>query len=221
VGRGGSPQGLIHEAVRVGPLGCNCHVLADETTREAVIIDPGDDAGQILDRVKDLKVKALLHTHCHFDHMTATRRVSEETGAEIWIHQADKALYDGLVQQYAAFGSLFGVGPGGVPIPLPAKKFLADGETIAFGRHRLKVLHTPGHTKGSCCFHLGDRVFSGDTLFAGSVGRTDFPGGDFEEEARSIRSKLYVLDPDTEVFPGHGDPTRVGDEKADNPFVPG
>ena len=221
MGRGGSPQGLIHEAVAVGPLGCNCHVLADESTREAVVIDPGDDADEILARVKDLKVKALLHTHCHFDHMTATRRVSEETGAEIWIHEADKALYDGLVKQYAVFGSFFGVGPGGVPNPLPAGKFLADGESIVFGRHRLKVLHTPGHTKGSCCFHLGDRVFSGDTLFAGSVGRTDLPGGDFQEEARSIRAKLYTLDPETEVFPGHGPPTRIADEKAENAFVPG
>jgi hydroxyacylglutathione hydrolase len=221
VGRRGSSQGLIHEAVAVGPLACNCHVLADETTREAVIIDPGDDADEILARVKDLKVKALLHTHCHFDHMTATRRISEETGAGIFIHRADKVLYDGLVQQYAAFGSFFGVGPEGIPNPLPASGFLEEGQDVVFGRHRLKVLHTPGHTRGSCCFHVGERVFSGDTLFKGSVGRTDLPGGDFDEEAGSIRAKLYVLDPDVEVFPGHGPSTRIGDEKSRNPFVPG
>lgn len=221
MGRGRSAQGLIHEATAVGPLGCNCHILADETTREAVVVDPGDDAEAILDRLKGLTVKALLHTHCHFDHMTATRRVSEETGAPILIHRADKTLYDGLVQQYAAFGSFFGVGPEGIPNPLPASGFLEDGQDVVFGRHRLRILHTPGHTRGSCCFHLGDRVFSGDTLFRGSVGRTDLPGGDFDQEAASIRSKLYVLDPDVEVFPGHGPSTSIRAEKAGNGFVPG
>ncbi len=220
MGRGG-PEGLIHEAVAVGPLACNCHVLADETTREALIIDPGDDPGEILARVKDLKVKALLHTHCHFDHMTATRRVSEETGAPILIHRADKALYDGLIQQYRSFGSFFGVDAGGIPNPLPAHDFLEDGGEIVFGRHRLKVLHTPGHTKGSCCFHLEGLLFSGDTLFRGSVGRTDLPGGDMEEEVSSIRSKLFVLEAETKVFPGHGPDTRIGSEKAANPYVPG
>ena len=211
---------MIHLAVAVGPLGCNCHVLADESTGEAVIVDPGDDADEILARVKDLKVKALVHTHCHFDHMTATRRLKEETGAQILIHRADKSLYDGLARQYASFGALFGLGAGGVPNPLPADGFLEDGGELAFGRHSLKVLHTPGHTKGSCCFHLDGLLFSGDTLFLGSVGRTDLPGGDFDEEARSIRTKLYALDPGTRVFPGHGPETSIGDEMAENSVVP-
>jgi glyoxylase-like metal-dependent hydrolase (beta-lactamase superfamily II) len=210
---------VIHEAVAVGPLGCNCHVLADESTGEAVVVDPGDDAAEILARVKDLKVKALLHTHCHLDHMTATRRLKEETGAAILIHRADKALYDGLVRQYATFGLLFGLSPEGIPNPLPADGFLEDGGELAFGRHRLKVLHTPGHTKGSCCFHLDGLLFSGDTLFRGSVGRTDLPGGDFREEERSIRTRLYALDPETRVFPGHGPETRIGREKSQNAVV--
>jgi glyoxylase-like metal-dependent hydrolase (beta-lactamase superfamily II) len=210
---------VIHLAVAVGPLGCNCHVLADESTGEAVVVDPGDDADEILDRVKDLKVKALLHTHCHFDHMTATRRLKEETGAEILIHRADKSLYDGLVKQYASFGAFFGVGPGGIPNPLPADGFLEDGGEVAFGRHRLQVLHTPGHTEGSCCFHLDGLLFSGDTLFRGSVGRTDLPGGDMARELDSIRTRLYTLDPGTQVFPGHGPDTRIGREKSQNSFV--
>ena len=210
---------MIHEAVAVGPLGCNCHVLADETTREALIVDPGDDADEILARVKDLKVVGLLHTHCHFDHMTATRRLAEETGGKILIHKADKQLYDGLVKQYASFGAFFGVGPDGIPNPLPADGFLEDGAELAFGKHRLKVLHTPGHTKGSCCFHVDGLLFSGDTLFKGSVGRTDLPGGDFDEEERSIRTRLYTLDPETRVFPGHGPETRIGRERKQNSVV--
>jgi glyoxylase-like metal-dependent hydrolase (beta-lactamase superfamily II) len=206
---------MIHLAAAVGPLACNCHVLADESTGEAVVIDPGDDPEEILALVKGLRVRALLHTHCHFDHMGATRRLKEETGAEIRIHRADKALYDRFAGQLA----FFGVDARGAPNPLPADGFLADGDEIAFGRHRLKVLHTPGHTKGSCCFHVEGALFSGDTLFRGSVGRTDLPGGDFDEEAQSIRSRLYVLDPDTAVHPGHGPDTRIAWEKSGNPFV--
>jgi glyoxylase-like metal-dependent hydrolase (beta-lactamase superfamily II) len=211
---------MIHDVVAVGPLRCNCHILADESTGEAVIIDPGDDARAILERVKGLKVKALLHTHCHFDHMTATRRVKEETGAPILIHRADKALYDALADQYGAFGALFGTRRGGVPEPLPADEFLEEGRSIPFGRHALRVLHTPGHTKGSCSFHLEGHVWSGDTLFCRGIGRTDFPGGDFEEEAASIRTKLYALAPETVVWPGHGPETHIEEEKAENPFVP-
>jgi glyoxylase-like metal-dependent hydrolase (beta-lactamase superfamily II) len=206
---------MIHLAAAVGPLACNCHVLADESSGDAVVVDPGDEADEILALVKGLRVRALVHTHCHFDHMTATRRLREETGGRILIHRADKALYDALAGQYAVFG----MDPSGVLNPLPADGFLADGDEIAFGRHRLKVLHTPGHTRGSCCFHVEGALFSGDTLFRGSVGRTDLPGGDFDEEARSIRSRLYVLDPDTKVHPGHGPDTRIGKEREENPFV--
>ncbi len=206
---------MIHEVVAVGPLACNCHILADEATREAVIIDPGDDAGEILARVKGLTVLHLLHTHCHFDHMTATRDVREATGAEILIHRSDKAYYDGLIEQYG----MFGLPAKGVRDPLPVARFLADGQTISFGRHRLSVLHTPGHTEGSCSFHLEGSVFSGDTLFRRSVGRTDFPGGNSAEEVQSIRKKLFPLDPETVVYPGHGPETTIAEERAENPFV--
>jgi len=207
---------MIHHAVAVGPLQCNCHILADDATKEAVIVDPGDDADEILRRAEGLKVLALLHTHCHFDHMTATRKVAESTGAEILIHKSDKAYYDQLAKQY----ELFRMGPTPQD-PLPVKRFLQDGERIEFGKHSLKVIHTPGHTEGSCCFHTEGMVLSGDTLFQRSIGRTDLPGGNTEQELESIRMKLYPLDPETVVYPGHGPKTTIEEERAENPFVQG
>ena len=207
---------MIHQAVAVGPLQCNCHILADKASKEAVIVDPGDDADDILRRVKGFKVLALLHTHCHFDHMTATRKVAEATGAEILIHKSDKALYDALAAQYELFRM------GRTPDdPLPVKRFLKDGDRIDFGKEALSVLYTPGHTQGSCCFHSEGFLLSGDTLFCRSIGRTDLPGGNAEQEAESIRTKLYTLDPETVVYPGHGPETKIEEERAENPFVPG
>jgi glyoxylase-like metal-dependent hydrolase (beta-lactamase superfamily II) len=207
---------MIHQAVAVGPLQCNCHLLADEATREALIVDPGDDADEILRQAAGFKVLALLHTHCHFDHMTATRKVAEATGAEILIHQSDKEYYDSLSGQYRMFGM-----PRQVDDPLPVKRFLKDGEKIRFGKQHLTVIHTPGHTQGSCCFHTEGLLLSGDTLFQGSIGRTDLPGGNFEEELDSIRKRLYTLDPETIVYPGHGGETSIRDERRENPFVTG
>jgi len=207
---------MIHRAVAVGPLQCNCHILADKASKEAVIVDPGDDADEILRRVEGYTVRALLHTHCHFDHMTGTRQVAEATGAEILIHKADKEYYDSLAGQYRMFGM-----PRSVDDPLPVKRFLKDGEKIDFGKHALKVIHTPGHTQGSCCFHTEGLLLSGDTLFQRSIGRTDLPGGNMEEELDSIRKRLFTLDPETAVFPGHGPETRISEERAENPFFGG
>ncbi len=205
---------MIHQAVAVGPLQCNCHILADEASKEAIIVDPGDDPEEILRRVKGYTVRALLHTHCHFDHMTGTRKVAEATGAEILIHKADKAYYDSLAGQYKMFGM-----PRKVDDPLPVKRFLKDGDRIDFGKYAIKVLHTPGHTEGSCCFHAEGLLLSGDTLFNRSIGRTDLPGGNAEEELESIRTKLFTLDPETAVFPGHGPETTIAQERAENPFL--
>jgi len=207
---------MIHQILAVGPLQCNCHILADEASKEAVIVDPGDDADEILRRVKGYTVRALLHTHCHFDHMTGTRAVAQSTGAEILIHKADKAYYDSLAGQYRMFGM-----PRPVEDPLPVKRFLEDGDKIDFGKHALTVIHTPGHTQGSCCFHAEGLVLSGDTLFRRSIGRTDLPGGNAQEELESIRKHLFTLDPETVVFPGHGPETRIADERAENPFLSG
>ena len=212
---------MNHEIVAVGPLACNCHILSDERTKEAVVIDPGDDAEEILKRTSGLKVVGLLHTHCHFDHMTATRKVAEATGAEILIHRDDQRMYEGLLAQYEAFAHMIGVKPGRAQAPLPVSRFLKDGDRVAFGGQSLRVLHTPGHTEGSCCFAAEGNVFSGDTLFHRSIGRTDLPGGNFEQELDSIRRKLFTLDPETTVWPGHGPQTLIDEEREANPFVRG
>lgn len=216
---------MIHEVLAVGPFQCNCHILADEGTREGVIVDPGDEPEALIARVRDLgiKVKALVHSHCHLDHIGGTRRVKEETGARIMIHEADRWLYDNLKEQFAATLRLFGIHLAPADDPLPVDDFLRDGARIAFGKHALDVVFTPGHTPGSCCFALADPkrplLFSGDTLFAGSIGRTDLWGGDLDLEIESIRKRLLTLDQDTLVHPGHGPDTSVREEKESNPFL--
>jgi glyoxylase-like metal-dependent hydrolase (beta-lactamase superfamily II) len=212
---------MIHRALAVGPLRCNCHVLADPKSRDAVVVDPGDDAERILDAVRKekLRVRHLLHTHCHFDHMTASRRLHEETGAEILIHAADKELYDRLAWQWRSF---MGVAVGKEQDPLPVARFLEDRQKLRLGELEIEVLHTPGHTHGSCCFLAEGELFAGDTLFCRGVGRTDLPGsGTASELAESIRTRLYRLAPETVVHPGHGPDTTIAEERAENPFVAG
>jgi glyoxylase-like metal-dependent hydrolase (beta-lactamase superfamily II) len=210
---------MILKVLAVGPFQSNCYILADKATREAAIIDPGDEPEKILRAAKGLEVKLLLLTHGHLDHVSGTRRLKEATGAPILIHEADRALYEGLRGQYAAAPGLFGLSLGPGHDPLPADGTLTEGQEVAFGPRRLRVIHTPGHTPG-CCSFLGDGLlFPGDTLFCGGIGRTDLGGGDLDQEMESIRSKLYTLDPRTAVYPGHGPETSIGDEKAGNPYT--
>ena len=216
---------LVHQVIPLGVFQANCSILSDETSKTAVIIDPGDEPSRILDVVRDLgaRVTHLLHTHCHLDHITGTRPVREATGGKILIHPKDRFLYDGLKEQFSSTLRMFGLSLGAGHDPLPADGSLKDGAEIELGKNRLRVIHTPGHTPGSCCFLLegpdGPRVFTGDTLFAGSIGRTDLAGGDTELELESIREKLMTLDPETPVFPGHGPPTRIGRERKGNSWL--
>lgn len=205
------------ETFPVGPLQCNCTILADEDSGEAVVIDPGDEPDRILRTLVEMRLKAvaLLHTHAHFDHITGTRRVKEATGAPIRLHAADFPLYDALPDQAALFGLR-------ADPPLPPDAPLADEERIRFGRYALRAIHTPGHTPGSTCFELlGDRpvLFSGDTLFRRSIGRTDLWGGDTETILSSIREKLFALPGDVPVVCGHGPGTTIEEEKRLNPFA--
>jgi hydroxyacylglutathione hydrolase len=211
---------LLLETFPVGDFQCNCSVLGCPDTKEAMVVDPGGEHPHILEIVRhyDLTVRWIVHTHAHLDHIYETRDVKEQAGGTIALHQGDQFLYDGFLMQAA----MFGWQPRAV---LPVEHWLTDGETLAFGKRSAKVLHTPGHTPGSCCFSIdGDggstpMLFAGDTLFQRSIGRTDLPGGDFPTIAKSITSRLYTLDPDTQVIPGHGPPTTIGDEARGNPFV--
>jgi glyoxylase-like metal-dependent hydrolase (beta-lactamase superfamily II) len=201
----------------VGPLQCNCSIVADTETREAVVIDPGDEADRILLALAETKCRAiaLLHTHGHFDHVGGTSAVKRATGAAIRIHSADRSLYNALSEQAAFFGL-------SLEPPLPADGGFVDGETITVGRFRLETIWTPGHTPGSTSFRLKGEppiLFSGDTLFRRSIGRTDLRGGDTDAIVSSIRRRLYVLPPETRVVCGHGPDTTIGEERRENPFV--
>jgi glyoxylase-like metal-dependent hydrolase (beta-lactamase superfamily II) len=209
---------LLLETLAVGPFQCNCSVVGCPDTKEAVVVDPGGEPERILEIVRhyDLTVRWLVHTHAHLDHIAATRDVKETTEAAIALHRDDLFLYDGFSVQAAMFG--WHVRP-----VLPVDRFLVDGDRVDFGQRALSVLHTPGHTPGSVCFTVegADRalLFAGDTLFRRSIGRTDLPGGDHERIERSIRERLYALDPETVVITGHGPSTRIGEVRRSNPFV--
>jgi hydroxyacylglutathione hydrolase len=205
----------IVACVTVGMLEENCYLYACPQTREAVIIDPGDEAERILETIQELKLipKYILNTHGHADHICAIDEISSVYPVPLAIHPADVALY---ADEHNA--QLCGRTP-----PLVRRKpdlLLQEGDTISFGTLMLNVLHTPGHTPGSICL-VGQSycVFSGDTLFYRSIGRTDFVGGNSQQIAQSIRHTLYTLEDDLIVFPGHGQPTTILEEKYENPFV--
>ncbi len=210
---------MLVESFPVGVLGCNCTIVACEETREAIVVDPGGDADRILDvvRANRLDVKQVLHTHAHFDHVLGTREVKEGTGAKIRLHPGDDFLYQSLPMQASWLGMRI------EKDVLPVDEPLRHQETITFGKAGTLVLHTPGHTPGSCCFSLrtgeGMLLLSGDTLFQSSVGRTDLPGGDQDALFESIRRELLPLDDDTRVICGHGPETTIGRERLKNPFV--
>jgi len=198
----------------VGPLQVNCFILADEKTRDAVVIDPGDDAADILKiiRDKDLSVKYIVNTHGHFDHIGANKAIKEATGAELLIHEGDAPVLASASRQSTAFGLN--------PVSSPqADRFVKHGDVITAGEVSLTVLHTPGHSPGGICLLEQGMVFTGDALFAGSIGRSDFPGGDLMTLLHSIKTNLMTLPDDTKVFPGHGPASTIGDERRDNPFL--
>jgi hydroxyacylglutathione hydrolase len=210
-------SGVRITTVPVGPLLCNCTILVDEATGDAVVIDPGDEPERILAAVESAQARpvALLHTHGHFDHIGAASDVGRATGALLRIHDADRFLWDALPEQATLFGFA------AKPLPAPDGAF-RDGETIPFGRSSVRAIHTPGHTPGSTCFLLETDepvLFSGDTLFRRSIGRTDLWGGDSDQILVSIRKRLFVLPEGTPVVCGHGPATTIGEEKTSNPFV--
>lgn len=209
---------MIIENIVVGEFACNCTIIACEETKEALIIDPGDEPQKIIEVLDkyDLKPKYLIHTHAHLDHIMATRDIKEKTQAEIFLHKADLTIYKNLNLQALKFGMT-------VKDPLDVDKFIEDGELITIGENiTCKIIHTPGHSPGGVCFYFSNFekpvVFSGDTLFAGSIGRTDLWEGSYDDLIKSIKNRLFTLDDETIVCPGHGNNTTIGKEKKTNPF---
>ncbi len=207
---------MIHEIFPVGPLQCNCSVIADESTREAIVIDPGDDietVSAILEK-HDLTCKQIVVTHAHIDHVGGALKLKNATGAPILLNQNDDALLKMLPMQASWLGMR---DPGHVTIDAD----LADGDVVRFGNLKASVIHTPGHTQGSICllFAAESTLIAGDTLFQGSIGRTDLPGGSYETILRSIHQKLLVLPDHTIVIPGHGPTTTIQEERERNPFL--
>ena len=198
----------------VGPLGCNCSLVWDPESLEAIVVDPGDDFPKIQKAIEtaNLKVKFVVHTHAHFDHIGASQEVHEFTKAPLLLHPGDQFLWENVTMQ----GKFFHLNL--KPLPRWSEN-LEDDREFSIGRYQLKTLFTPGHTPGSCCFVLEDILFAGDTLFRGSVGRTDLWGGDFDLLSKSIKERLYRLDEDTQVICGHGPGTKIGLEKHSNPYV--
>lgn len=212
---------LIHTAA-VPPFYKNGFLVACDATREAVLIDPGDEVDDLLAlaAADDLRVVMIPLTHAHLDHVTGVGRAKTALGVDVWLHRDDLFLYDGAVEQ----GRMFGLH---VEPPPPVDRFYAPGQRLTFGRLAIDVLHTPGHCPGGVCLAIGsadsgDReLFVGDTLFAGSIGRTDLPGGDYPTLIRSIRDVLFAFPDETVVHSGHGPDTTIGRERQTNPFLNG
>ena len=209
---------MIFRSFPVPPLGCNCSIIGDSLSKNAIVVDPGGDHEGILATLRDLDltVSLIIHTHAHFDHFMASGEMYKATGAPLCLHRADQPLWENLELQCQLFDVPY------IPVP-PPNQWLGDGETLSVGNLAAIATHTPGHTPGSMCFHLESEklLLAGDTLFQGSIGRTDLWGGDAAAIERSIKKRLYTLDEATRVITGHGPETTIGYELRHNQFVRG
>jgi hydroxyacylglutathione hydrolase len=207
---------MIHEILAVGPLQCNCSIVGDETSREAMVIDPGDDIDDIMRIVArhGLTVKQIAITHAHIDHVGGAMKLKRLTGAPVLLNQNDHMLLKMLDVQAAWIGVR---PPENVSIDQP----LVSGDVVKAGALEATVIHTPGHTEGSVCLYFSSekKLIAGDTLFAGSIGRTDLPGGSYDKIIDSLHGQLMQLPDETIVIPGHGDLTTIGQERETNPFI--
>ena len=207
---------MIHEMLRVGPLGCNCSIFGDEETREGMVVDPGDNISGILALLAkhNLKLKAIFVTHAHIDHIGGAEKLKAATGAPVYMNAADQGLYDHLDLQAAWLG-----------MPTPSKTEIdvdaKEGSSLTIGDTAFHVIHTPGHTQGSSCLWIPgqNKLIAGDVLFRDSIGRTDLPGGSTRQMMDSLQSKVMELPDEAVVIPGHGEITTIGRERQFNPFL--
>lgn len=203
------------QIVPVGALGANCYILWDIKTMEGIIVDPGSEASKIIGVVKKnkLSIKYIINTHGHYDHIGANQELKSKLGAEILVHEADGPLLESPMM------NLSFLKPAIRNVQHTPDRLLKEGDIITVGAISLEVIHTPGHTQGSICL-LGDNfILTGDTLFEGSIGRTDLPGGSYDDIHASLKDKLQTLSDDLVVYPGHGPATTIGQEKLNNPFL--
>lgn len=202
------------EALSVGALETNCYIIYCQETLECAVIDPGAEADKIVRLIsgKDLRPTVLLNTHGHIDHIGANKDIKEKFNIPLYIHESDSPMLEMVQQSELSFFLKAKDSP-------PADYFLKDGDSIMVGQSSLNVIHTPGHSLGSVSFTGDGFVLSGDTLFCGGVGRTDFPGGSWDELIRSIKNKILTMSENTLILPGHGPSTTVGREKSSNPFI--
>ena len=205
---------MIFRALTVGPLETNCYILGDDKSKEAVVIDPGGDFEEIEGELKKLrlKVKHIILTHGHFDHTGALAQLKKSTGAEILIHSADAAMLSSAGQAQPFFLESSSE-------DCSADQLLREGDKILFGEYSLEVFHTPGHTPGGISLVIDKMIFTGDTLFCGSVGRADLPGSSYKKLINSIRTKLLSRADDYVIYPGHGPESTIGEERRNNPFL--
>jgi len=209
---------MIHEILPVGVLQCNCSIFGDETSREAVVVDPGDNISEVLDILSrhQLRVKAIVITHAHIDHIGGAAKLKRVTGAPVLLNVNDQALLKMLDVQ----ATWLGMRP---PENTTIDSSVTTGDTLRTGSLAADVLHTPGHTEGSICLYFAaeKKLIAGDTLFAGSIGRTDLPGGSYQKIMSSLRGPVLALPDETIVVPGHGPLTTIGKERETNPFLVG
>jgi hydroxyacylglutathione hydrolase len=207
---------MLLSTVVVTEFMTNCFIVGDDATKEAIVIDPGGEAGRIVQEIKNLgvEIKAIVNTHAHVDHIGALKEIKNTFNAEIMLHNLELPI----LQTASRMGRLFGVS---IEEPPEPDRFLADGDQVSFGNITLTVIETPGHSPGGISLVTADGqyCFAGDTLFAGSIGRTDLPGGDYHTLIQSIKTRLIPLGDDVKVLPGHGPATTMGNERRYNPFL--